>query len=454
VGVNLAGYLDSALGIGEVARRVRVALSVAGMPVAAHSLTADGVAQVPGAAAPREAARHPVSLVCANADGLEGAHSELGDAWFGGRYVIGYWWWEAGSFPTRWERAFDLLDEVWVGSHQVAGVLAPVAPVPVVRMPVPVTLAPSAGISIGELAQLDGPLFLAVFDHGGVFERKNPLGAVEAFRRAFPSGEPAALVIKSAGADRHPAEHERLLRAVAGDERIALIDRVLSDEEMAALLAACDCYVSLHRAEGFGLPLAEAMMLGKPVVATAYGGPLDYLSERTGYPVDHRLVEIGLGNAPYPADGLWAEPDVDHAAELMRRVVEHPDDAASRGERAREQMQREHSSEAAGETMAARLTRVAGLPAGTDGRPAEASFDELLRRIRSAPAPPARLGPMRALARRAALRLGRPQATHQRQVDEELARALRTLAERVQGLAASNASLLAEVEELRRRLAE
>jgi glycosyltransferase involved in cell wall biosynthesis len=454
VGVNLAGYLDSALGVGEVARRVSTALREAGMPVAARTLPAAGVETVPGAPAPREPPRHPVSLVCANAEGMEGAHAELGDDWFDGRYAIGFWWWEVGAFPPRWERAFDLLDELWVGSQFVAGVLAAVSPVPVVRMPVPVSLP-----RVGDGARVDhglpeAPLFLTVFDYGGVFERKNPLGAVEAFRSAFGPQGGAALAVKCSGADRHPEQHERLLAAVAGDERITVIDEVLSDEAMASLIAACDCCVSLHRAEGFGLPLAEAMLLGKPVVATGYGGPADYLSESTGFPVGYRLVELGPGNEPYPADATWADPDLDQAAELMRHVVEHPADAARRGERARELMEREHSTEAAGRAMAARVTRVAGLPPGSDGHAADVPTEDLLRRIRTEPSPAGPLGPLRGAVRRAALRMGRPQATHQRQVDEELVRALRTLDARVQGLAASNASLLAEVEELKRRLGE
>jgi glycosyltransferase involved in cell wall biosynthesis len=423
------------------------------MPVAAHALTAAGVAAIPDADAPRETARHPVSLICANAEGMEGAHAQLGDDWFDNRYAIGFWWWEVGAFPARWERAFDLLDEVWVGSHYVAGALAPLAPVPVVRVPVPVSV-PTAVARRSELGLPEGPLLLTVFDYGGVFERKNPLGAVEAFRRAFAVEEPVALAIKCAGADRHASDHERLLEAVAGDERITVLDRVLTDEEMGALVASCDCYVSLHRAEGFGLPIAEAMLLGKPVVATGFGGPAEYLTERTGFPVDHRLVGIGPGNEPYPADGVWAEPDVEHAAALMRLVVEHRDEAARRAGRAREHMEREHSPDAAGKAMAARVTRVVGLPAGSDGSATGVPTDELLRRIRAEPEPSKPLGAVRALVRRAALRAGRPQAVHQRQVDEEFARTLRTLAERVQGLAASNASLLAEVQELRRRVGE
>ena len=454
MGVNLAGYLDSALGVGEVARRVSAALREAGMPVAARTLPAAGVETVPGAPAPSESARHPVSLVCANAEGMEGAHAELGDDWFDGRYAIGFWWWEVGTFPARWERAFDLLDELWVGSQFVAGALAPVSPVPVVRMPVPVSLPRAGDGARADHGLPGGPLFLTVFDYGGVFDRKNPLGAVEAFRRAFGPRDGAALAVKCSGAERHPEQHERLLAAVAGDERITVIDEVLSDEAMASLIAACDCCVSLHRAEGFGLPLAEAMLLGKPVVATAYGGPADYLSESTGFPVGYRLVELGAGNEPYPADATWADPDLDQAAELMRHVVEHPADAARRGERARELMEREHSTEAAGRAMAARVTRVAGLPLDSDGHAADVPTEDLLRRIRTEPSPAGRLGPLRAAVRRAALRMVRPQATHQRQVDEELVRALRTLDARVQGLAASNASLLAEVEELKRRLGE
>jgi glycosyltransferase involved in cell wall biosynthesis len=445
VGVNLAGYLDSALGVGEVARGIASALAAVGVPVAAHTLTAHRVASVPGPAAPREAARHPVSLICANAEGMEGAHAELGDDWFDNRYAIGFWWWESVAFPARWERAFDLLDELWVGSRYVADALGPVARVPVLRMPVPVSVPRAAPASRNELGLPDGALFLTAFDYGGVFARKNPLGAVEAFRRAFAPGERAALVIKCLGADRHAVEHARLLDAVADDERITLIDAVLSDEAMGALVASCDCYVSLHRAEGFGLPIAEAMLLGKPVVATGYGGPADYLTEQTGFPIRHRSTEIGPGNEPYPASGTWAEPDMEHAAAMMRHVVEHPEDAARRAGRAREHMEHEHSTHAAGKAMAARVSRVVGLPTDHDGNPVAVPTDELLRRIRAEPGVPRGLNLPRGLVRRAALRISRPQAVHQRQIDEELARTLRTLDERIQGLAASQASLLAEI---------
>ncbi len=129
-------------------------------------------------------------------------------------------------------------------------------------------------------------------------------------------------------------------------------------------VAACDCYVSLHRAEGFGLTMAEAMYLDRPVIATGYSGNLDFMTADNSYLVDHTLVDIGQGSDPYPADGQWAEPDVEHAARLMREVFEHPEQAAERGRAGGRDIRRTHSAQAAGEilrlrwTCSARSTRI------------------------------------------------------------------------------------------------
>jgi len=447
VGVNLAGYLDSVLGVGEVGRQVAHALETAGVPVARFPLIARGSERLGGEAERwPETPPYPVNLVCVNPDGLEGAHDELGPGFFERRYTVGLWWWEVDAFPDRFMRAFDLVDEVWAGSHHVADALSAVSPVPVVRMPLPLELEPAESV---DLDLPEGFRFLFAFDYGGVFERKNPLGLLE----AFESGTGSALVIKCVGSERHPEEHRRLLEAAAGRPDVVVIDRRLPPGEMAALVEAADCYVSLHRSEGFGLTIAEAMLRGKPVIATAYGGPRDYLTPTNSFPVDYALVPIGEGNDPYPADGRWAEPDLEQAAAHMRRVREEPEEAARRAARGRRDLLATHSPEAAGEAMARRLAMVARLPSGRNG----AVTEELLRRIRGEPpepAPESRGLLLRRPLRRAILRLIRPQAVHQRLVDEEVARVLATLDERLQGLAMGQATLAGELAELRRRLEE
>ena len=205
VGVNLAGYLDSVLGVGEAGRQVARALESAGVPVARFNLIARGSERLEDEAPPwPDEPPHPVNLVCVNPDGLEGAHDELGAGFFEGRYTIGLWWWEVEAFPERYMRAFDLVDEVWVGSTTWPTRSA-VSPVPVVRMPLPLEVEAADPADVAE-----GFTYLFAFDYGGVFERKNPLGVVE----AFESGRGASLVIKCV-VEHHPDQHGRLLDAAA-----------------------------------------------------------------------------------------------------------------------------------------------------------------------------------------------------------------------------------------------
>jgi glycosyltransferase involved in cell wall biosynthesis len=438
-GVNVVGYFRSELGVGEAARQVVTALDAAGVPtLAVHGATLPLSRQGHTyTQSDYRDAQFPVNLICVNADMLPDFANRAGERFFAGRYSIGLWFWEVSRFREEWQGSFDLLDEVWAPTAHVAEALAPISPIPVVPMRIPVEMPPIVPRSRAELGVPEGFFFLFSFDYLSVFERKNPLALVEAFTRAFDPGEGPSLVLKCINAERDPAHHEQLLAAIGERPDVHLIDRYLTPSDKNTLTATCDCYVSLHRSEGYGLTMAEAMYLGKPVIATGYSGNLDFMTPENGLLVDYELVPIGPGAPVYPADGEWADPNVEHAAELMRLVFDDPAAAAALGARAAQDIHRTHSPEAAGILMERRLEHLRRL--GLSGRHAAVDggrsmvVDSLAPRVKRGPVagPSTKVGPAGGVARRGALRLMRPFTAYQETVNAEVVRSLDTISDEV-----------------------
>jgi glycosyltransferase involved in cell wall biosynthesis len=255
--------------------------------------------------------------------------------------------------------AYPLVDEIWTYTRFVAESISRVAPVPVIPVPIPVT-APEPGGATVDLGVPDGFRFLFAFDFLSTPARKNPEGVIEAFTRAFGPGEGPQLVIKTLHGDLRPRALDRLRWLAEGRPDVHIVDLSLTNAERDALMAGCDCYVSLHRAEGFGLTLAEAMAIGKPVIATGYSGNLDFMTPMNSYLVEYDMTLVGPEGEHYPAEGTWADPRLDHAAALMRRVVEQPDEARTKGERARSDIAAQLSPAAVGRIIRARLEALAG----------------------------------------------------------------------------------------------
>jgi glycosyltransferase involved in cell wall biosynthesis/2-polyprenyl-3-methyl-5-hydroxy-6-metoxy-1,4-benzoquinol methylase len=398
-----------------------------------------------------ESAPFAINVICMNGDTIPLFAREAGEAFFAGRHSIALWFWELGELPDEWREGFDHVDEVWVATEHMYRAVSASSPVPVVKVPLPVTLPPVPALSREELGLPEGFLFLFVYDYHSTAARKNPAGAIEAFARAFPPGSGASLVLKSINHENQRPSHERVLLAAAEHPDVHVVDRYVTAGEKNAMLAACDCYVSLHRSEGFGLTPAEAMYLGKPVIATRYGGVLDFMTADNSFLVDHGMTRVGEAAYPYPPDALWAEPDLEHAAALMRRVVAHPDEARRVGARAARDIRATHSPAVAGEAMKRRLQAVyedlearrraasaPGLPAHLEG---------VRREIDREPAPRAagRLAPARRLAGRAVSRLTAPQTHHARRVHEAL---LEGLATAQAGLGVRQAEVMAEARRL------
>ena len=310
-GVNMAGYFRSVLGVGEHARLILDGLRAAGVPVATIGLAAAGTEQIedgpPSGDDPAEAP-HPINLISVNADVLPSFALAAGHAFFQDRYSIGLWAWEVTPFPERYLEAFEHVDEVWALSEHVRQAIQPVSPVPVLTVPLPIEVPPFEPRSRERLGVPEGFAFLFAFDYDSVVERKNPLGLIDAFTRAFEPGEGAALVLKTINGERHPEARARVEAAAAAHPDVHAIDSVLSRADKDALMDACDCYVSLHRAEGFGITLAEAMWLGKPAIATGFSGNLDFMTAESSYLVDCGRCPSARATTPTPPRASGPSP--------------------------------------------------------------------------------------------------------------------------------------------------
>ncbi len=359
-GVNVAGYLRAELGVGEAARRLITGLEAGAIPHSTVTYRRTTSRQQHPFRADRQLAAYDTNIVCVNADELSNFRSDAPRELFAQRYTIGFWFWEVSSFPRALHGAFDLLDEVWVGSEFVREALSRHTDKPVQVVPLPVEAPPQPRLGRSEVGLPDGFTFLFSFDFLSVVERKNPSGLIDAFTSAFEPGEGPVLIVKTINGDQDREGLERLRRRAAGRPDVRIVDGYVSVAKRDALTALCDCYVSLHRSEGYGLTMAEAMASGTPVIATGYSGNMSFMDEGNSLLVPYRMTPIPAGCEPYPVGAEWAEPDLAAASRLMRQVWEDPDRARTLGRRAREDVLRRNTPRRTAEFVAARLDELRG----------------------------------------------------------------------------------------------
>ncbi|WP_168220569.1 glycosyltransferase [Azospirillum thermophilum] len=359
-GCTLVGYAYGELGIGEDVRMMAQALSGSGVPVNIVDFSQGTVARKQdSSAAAHVADGFPYAATVFCLTGFDTARflMERGFRTTVGRRAIGYWPWELPRWPDPWRTAFGLIDELWVSSRFTQEAFAPLAPVPVLHMPMAVELPRVAAVTRRQFGLPERDfLFLYVFDANSYLDRKNPAAAARAFRRAFPHGnEPVGLVFKVMNPPSDSPVWREFLEHCAGDHRIRILAETLDRPTVLGLIGACDAYVSLHRAEGFGRTIAEAMLLGKPVVATGWSGSNELVRPDTAIAVAASPRPVGPGEYPWGEGTYWAEPDIDHAAWGMRALAV---DAALRARLAgagRTHVRLNHSAAAVGRRYRDRL---------------------------------------------------------------------------------------------------
>ncbi len=268
-----------------------------------------------------------------------------------GRDRVAVWYWELEEVPPAWVPRAREFTELWAPTRFIADAMRKTLDVPVIDLLPGVELEPVTPLPRKHFGLPEGDfLFLFMFDMCSIFERKNPLAVIAAFERAFPKDCQTTrprLVIK---VNRGSFNPDGLNALRAGLDRIGgiLLDGTYTRNEAYALMNCADAYVSLHRSEGFGLTMAEAMLMDKPVIATGYSGNMDFMNEQTAMLIPHGMIDIDETRLVYRKGMRWADPSVEHAAKAMQAIIQKPIEAREMASRAKAHIQKVLSLEAAG----------------------------------------------------------------------------------------------------------
>jgi glycosyltransferase involved in cell wall biosynthesis len=364
--VSVIGLLSTATGIGEGGRLAGRALAALGYDVRSVDVSPllSG-APHPDRRAPRLEPGRGTAILHFNPDHLPAILTLLGRGRLRGKRIVGYWAWELPRIPARWLPALAEVDEIWTPTRFVAEAVRAATAKPVRVVPHPVALGPAGTPRRADFGFEGRFVALAVFSFASSFARKNPVAAVEAFRRAFGDDPGRLLVLKVSDADDHPEDMAELAAAIGGAPNIRLEERRLGERDRLDLIASADVLVSLHRSEGFGLVMAEAMLAGVVVVATDWSGNTDFMDEGSALLVPATMVEARDRKGVYGTGEQWAEPDVDAAARHLSALAADPAGFETMRARARTMARERLGFEA----MRAAMTEALGAPkAASPGR--------------------------------------------------------------------------------------
>ncbi len=335
-GVNIIGHAFGQLGVGEDSRMAFNALQAAGISTSIRNFS-------PGVNIPQNDfeladhvtphSRYSINLFCLTVPELARCFLEMGKDWFDKYHNIVYCPWELPDWPKQWEHLTSLADEIWLSSkHTFDSLKRANLPSPLYLMPMAVAL-PDGYFEAKRKARDEfklpksTTLYLFIFDINSSVKRKNPYACIQAFQHAFPlnQNKQVGLVLKTQTTDYSHPDLLKLREIQKQDPRLILLNEVMDKRDLLALYECCDCFVSLHRAEGYGRCIAEAMLLAKPVICTNWSGSLDFANAKTALPVEFSLQRITKGDYPFGENSFWAEANIESAATYMKMVNEQED---------------------------------------------------------------------------------------------------------------------------------
>lgn len=360
-GVNLIGDIRLEAGLGQSCRLVASALEKTGLPFHIYQYTPAGAEQAGDHTWDARIGNgffYSINLIHINPLELGAAYCRIDRQAWDYRYQIAFWLWELEEFPDEWTLYFQGLDEIWAPSEFTCRAIRKKTSLPVRCMPYYIEAPLKEGCTRKDFGlPKDQFLFLMMYDSRSCMERKNPAAVMHAFQKAFDkTDQNVGLVIKISHCTK---EEERSVRSIMqGYKNIYLIRDHLERGEVNSLIRCTDVVVSLHRAEGFGLVLAEAMLLGTPVIATNWSANTEFMDRDTACMVDYKYVTLEKDLLPFHAGNRWADPDPAQAAGYMKKLYEDPAYYKELSERAKAHIQNTLSMEKAAARMRERIEEI------------------------------------------------------------------------------------------------
>ncbi|MCC8137774.1 MAG: glycosyltransferase [Clostridiales bacterium] len=322
VGVNLIGSIRAEMGLGQSCRLAARMLQMSGYPLSVRNIDFNDNLREDDHSWDdyiSEELPYGINLFHVNLCEL-GTVFSANPALWEGHYNIAFWLWELEDFPKEWVKYCDLFDEIWTPSEFASRSIRQKTQVPVRTVPYRPTAPYDASCTRDTFGlPKDQFLYLIMYDSNSTTGRKNPQGAIAAYRMAFPQEDPdCGLVIKINNAKEEDVR--RLQKELDGYRNVYFITEVLEKEKVNSLIRCCDTYLSLHRSEGFGLVIAEAMLLGTPVIATNWSSNTEFMSEESSCLVNYQLIKNPKTEGAYRKGCIWADPDLNQAAGYIRRL--------------------------------------------------------------------------------------------------------------------------------------
>lgn len=373
-GINVLGYFEYNFGMAELCRLIVACLESANIPyvinnlkTSVHNLSHENIKNL------NNDNIYPVNIIVANSREMDAVIQQKTVKYFSNKYNIGVWCWETERFPTVPSNILTYFNEIWTISEFCKEAIKKTINLPISVIKLPVVLPED----ILYYPRIDRSKFvvLFMFDYLSILERKNPLGAITAFKLAFSDNPNVLLAIKSINQKHY--SNSQVQQAVKDCTNILMFDESLDKSDTLALINSCDVYLSLHRSEGLGLGMREAMAMGKVVIATGYSGNLDFMSEENSLLVKYNKTKISLNAQPYGHYGeSWAEPDIEDAVRKLKRVYEDKDFREIIQAYAKKSIEKDWNLKICGEDMTSKLNNILNIINNNNYNPLNMTFDE------------------------------------------------------------------------------